>query len=720
MKTKIDKLKAVADLYYDAGFHLTPLIGKRPLLPDWQNTKLSKEQIYKYIEEGRNLGMLIPPDTVVMDVDTRNFKDDDQPHKRLAEDFNLDYKKTIQIATGSGGFHYIFKKPKNVNLKNELDEYKGVEFKSAGRQVVIPESIHPISKRPYKFITKKVSPKLFNDIPDLPKALIQKLQKNSNSVVKVTDVYTDSIEDIAKTRIALRNMKPAVEGDGGDNHTYKVACICKDNGISPLKALDLMLEWNKKNQPQWTEEELQTKIDNAYQYSQSSAGNKSVTEDFSDDIIIVGEENKDRGSPLEVNLSDTSPDGKRVVWHYLKDGKTLQKNLTNTENFFKYDSMLQDLLAYNDFDKKVVFVNRAPWMPKDTVIPRMGRPLTDNDTIQIMSYLNKEYRYYVSKETVSNAIIVQAMTQTFHPVREYLDSLEWDGKKKYEQWLPNFLNTEDNAYTRAVGKLLIDSLVQRIYEPGCKFDYMIILEGNQGVGKSSFLRNLVSGDFFSDPHFDINSKDAYIVQMGKWLIELPEMDAYNKAEANSIKKFVTTQVDNFRLPYEKLATDIPRQSVLVGTINPDADGQYLKDQTGNRRFLPIRCGNKIFYEKIIQWRDRLFAEAVYNYKNNRPLLVLPEEARMIAGKLQEDRRLRDSWTESIDQWLDGKDQKGIDFFTSQQIYVSCFGGTTKQFTVYEQKRLAKCMHELGFKSKTARINGKTKRGYGRVAKEAIA
>ena len=200
-----------------------------------------------------------------------------------------------------------------------------------------------------------------------------------------------------------------------------------------------------------------------------------------------------------------------------------------------------------------------------------------------MSWLFREWGMRVSAGAVWSALHLVAKRRPFHPVRAYLDGLVWDGVDRVRTWLTDYVGVEDTPYARLVGGWFLKSAVARVREPGCKSDHVLVLEGPQGVGKSSAARAL-AWPFYSDSSFDISSKDAFLVIQGVWIVELAEMASATRAEASKLKQFLTSQADRFRPPYERSTVKVDRQCVFIGTIN---ESEYLKDDTGNRRFWPV-------------------------------------------------------------------------------------------------------------------------------------
>jgi predicted P-loop ATPase len=304
---------------------------------------------------------------------------------------------------------------------------------------------------------------------------------------------------------------------------------------------------------------------------------------------------------------------------------------------------------------------------------------------------------------VREAIEIIARKNAFHPIRDYLDRLQWDGKKRVESLFVEYLGAEDNAYHRETARLTMLAAVTRAFEPGHKFDYVPVIEGGQGVRKSTFIEALaVQPDWFGELSSDFGDIARMVESMqGRWIMELAEMSGMNRSDVNDIKKFVTQTEDRVRLAYERSAANYPRQSIIMGSTNDDA---YLRDDTGGRRFWPIRCqvseiGGSIPIEKLQRNLEQMWAEAVAIYREMRksqphgtlPLYLADEAVRRHAERLQATRRIGnvwDDWAAQIDEWADTPVPQGDGFDQSEakeprhrlcalEIWTECLGFTGK-------------------------------------------
>ena len=294
----------------------------------------------------------------------------------------------------------------------------------------------------------------------------------------------------------------------------------------------------------------------------------------------------------------------------------------------------------DDFKGNVVFRSPVPWEKNGH-----GQTLDDDVILEIRLYLSVKYGLDLAKETVHDAVRLVACANRFHPVRDYLHSLKWDGTGRIETWLVKYFGAEDTPYVQGVSRTWLLGAVSRILTPGCKFDFMLILEGIQGLEKSTAFNILaVRDEWFTDNlQGDLHNKDAVQNLQGAWIIEMPELDGMNRSEVGTLKAFLSRKIDKIRVPYDKLPKEFPRQCVLVGTSNESA---YLRDHTGGRRFWPVSAA-AIDTAGLKEVRDQLWAEAVFYVATLGERPELPREVWEAAAVEQEARRAIDPWEDEL-------------------------------------------------------------------------
>jgi len=324
-------------------------------------------------------------------------------------------------------------------------------------------------------------------------------------------------------------------------------------------------------------------------------------------------------------------------------------NLASAIAAFRLAPEWRGVLTYNEFALEVGAVNRPPF-PSSWI--DTGR-WTQTEDLLTCEWLQKQ-GINVALETAGQAIQAVAGEHRFHPVRVYLDGLLHDGAQRIDRWLVDYLGVEDSEYARAVGAAWLIAAVARIYEPGCKADHILVLEGRQGCYKSTAFRTL-GGEWFTDDLADLTSKDAPMQLAGAWIIEMSELDSLSRAEVGRVKAFVTRMTDRYRPPYGKRIVDQPRQCVFAGTVNHDA---YLRDETGGRRFWPVKVG-RINIETLRRDRAQLWAEAVRLYREGARWWLEDQDLVKAAAEEQAGRFLEDPWSEAVLDYTHGRAESDV-------------------------------------------------------------
>lgn len=355
-----------------------------------------------------------------------------------------------------------------------------------------------------------------------------------------------------------------------------------------------------------------------------------------------------------------------------------------------------ETIGWDEFAQKVVIRARPPYRAEGMAIPTAGVEWTDDDDIRTASWFQNNLKMMVSPTVVNQGVLAAAKGNSFHPVREYLHGLRWDGIQRLSGMFITYFGAEDTTYVRAIARKWLVSAVARVEKPGCKVDTMIILEGEQGIGKSRSARILAGESWFTDELDVIGTKDASLQLQGVWFVELAELDALNRSETSKVKAFVSKSDDRFRPPYARATQRFPRQSVFVGTSN---HGDYLRDETGGRRFWPVKCGKgDINVEGLKRDRDQLWAEAVVAYRASE-CWWLDEPGLVRQAAEEQDERLQlDAWEPLVATFVRGKPSTSV-----AEVFAMLGVETPKQGQT-EQNRVARILRHLGWTRKQARLS----------------
>ena len=355
----------------------------------------------------------------------------------------------------------------------------------------------------------------------------------------------------------------------------------------------------------------------------------------------------------------------------------IAQTIENVVTILRHDPAVAGALALNEMDHNIVARESLPWRQVTGT-----SQWTDADDAALRYYLERIYGIG-SKDKIFDAVNVVAGENKFHPVREYLDGCSWDGVPRVESLLIDYLGAEDTAYTRAVTRNAMAAAVARIYRPGCKFDYMLTIRGGQGLGKSTLIRKL-GGKWFSDTFTTMQGKEAYEQVLGAWIVEVGELAGMRKAEAETIKLYISKQTDRFRPAYGRRLQEFPRQCIFVGTTN---ETQFLRDTTGNRRFWVVDTPNtpaRDMWEELTPETVRLiWAEAVEIYRKGEEL-YLSRDLEAVAREVQEAYEEENPKAGIVAEYLDRLLPEGWesqDYYTRRQWLETDALGVTRRTTV---------------------------------------
>lgn len=387
-----------------------------------------------------------------------------------------------------------------------------------------------------------------------------------------------------------------------------------------------------------------------------------------------------------------------------KDGVAL-KTIDNVLIIMENDSGLSGRFYHDEFANRATVVARLPWEVSEDG-PYRSRGWNDSDDAGLRHYLEKMYEL-TGQQKILDAMALYAKKHRRNPIKEYLAPLVWDGIQRIETLLIDYFGATDTPYTRAVLKKALVAAVARIWRPGTKFDNMPILTGPQGVGKSTFFKKL-GGAWFSDSLRTFEGKEACELLQGYWIIEVGELEGFNKSEMGTIKQFLSKQDDIYRAPYGRRTEALPRGCVFFGTTNED---DFLRDRTGNRRFWPVNVDSEnatksVFTDLTPDEVDQIWAEAGILYTQGEKLYLENQEAEgakeaqeahknvdpresmildFISKPLPQDWMRRDLQARRV-FWAQGMKQEGLeeriprDRICAAEVWCECFNNDLKYLT----------------------------------------
>ena len=361
-----------------------------------------------------------------------------------------------------------------------------------------------------------------------------------------------------------------------------------------------------------------------------------------------------------------------------------RSNLANALHTLRHAPELGGLLVRDDMARDDMLTRAMPGAEPFTGL----RSVREVDVTALQEWVQRAGLTGLPSQTTHQAVARVASERAFHPVRDYLDGLRWDGRKRIDTWLSYHLGAEHTDYTERIGRMFLVAMVARVFTPGCKADYMLVLEGQQGARKSTACA-ILAGAWFSDalPDLRMGGKDVAQHLRNKWLIEVAEMSSLDKADAAALKAFVTRDTERYRPPHARKEEVEPRQCLFIGTTNKEA---YLRDETGGRRFWPVKIGT-IDTDTLAYDRDQLFAEAVAAFRAGERWWPDGDFEREVIRPEQEARYEADAWEEAVAECAAKHSE-----VTIMQVAIHGLGFDKPRLGTSEQRRIAAVLERIGW------------------------
>jgi predicted P-loop ATPase len=652
--------------------------SKKPYNPDdpegrdWQNLRITAETAGHYFNGAKqNIGVLLGDDYGSADVDL-DCGEAVSVAAHLLPETGLKFGRTSKPA--SHWFYRVDPPTPSLKLTDPVDHQTLVELRcrdkdgSVGHQTVVPPSIHESGE------SIRFEPG-FDGHPANVDA--EQLQR--------------AVKAVAAAAVLARHWPQA--GGGRHDAMLALAGVLERAGWSEEDAVRLCLAVYRSvrnHDPDAitrTESEVRDTFRNAAE-GRATTGIPTLFKLLDKRVI------KRVLDWLQVGSGEKPNAGNLIV---NQNGHPMAL-LANAVTVLRSHAAWSGVLAFNEFSLAVHAIKPAPWGHTGIWTDHEDRVTTD--------WLQRHCEINLGVHVVAEAVQVVAKENSFDPVREYFDGLVWDGVKRIEGWLSLYLGAAPTAYTAAVGERWLISAVARVYKPGCKADCVLILEGCQGLGKSRALR-ILGEPWFTDEIADLGSKDAALQLLGVLIVEIAELDSMTRAEVSRVKSFLSRPTDRFRPPYGRRLSEQPRRCVFAGTVNAS---DYLRDETGNRRFWPVRCAVAKLVE-LQRDRDQLWAEAVHRFRQDAFWWL--DERRLVQDAEQEqaDRLQHDPWHGLIENFLAGRDD-----VSTAEILSECITKDKDRWERKDEMRIGAVLRVLRWERYKQRLPGggnKSERRYRR-------
>lgn len=516
----------------------------------------------------------------------------------------------------------------------------------------------------------------------------------------VTGEVFESTEAVMKRlRAWLQRADVAVSGQRGHDKTIRVASkIAAHAELSRGQMMELLEEWNQGCDPRWSPSELDHKLDDAIR---EGKGTRLPDRDPPMRAIAGGKPAGTPPTPGAAIVVDQHWQAALLTWTKDKNGENrVARTLDNIALILTHDPVWKGVLAFDKRTEKLVFVKEPP-------VPLRGRPLPaaigDDDITSIARWLDRTdpYRIVVGPKSdilwggVENVCRANPVDR----VREYLVGLRWDGVERLAHMPHVYLGAEPTPTNAEICTRWMLSAVARAMVPGCKADHVLVLVGKQGAGKSTFFE-ILGGGWYASGMPDVGGKDAMEWLRGPWIAEIEELNAFSRANATSIKSFITRASDRFRPAYGRIPVDAPRRLVFGGTTN---EAEFLRDSTGGRRFWPVEVATDgpMDTASLRRDRDQLWAEAFSRFQAGEQWHVTSEEAIEELQEKQEQASAADPWAEPITEYVEGQDEIAM----QDILHVVLRLDTDKRDPRYSA-RVAAILNRLGFKKRQVRSGAK--------------
>lgn len=704
---------------HDLGFalHFLQPKSKMPIEKGWsKGPRKSWAELKKQYRPGMNVGVRLGEASKLddyylacIDVDIKNPASREIAEKRLAkllEPYDFRFPE-VRSGSGNGSRHLYCTTLKPFKMIT-VEKHKEWEIciYSDGRQMALPPSVHP------KGPTYKWEFPIINGIPLFH---IVEIQEQESKVDTDKTPFEAVDVDLYMRGLSKRVINLITEGEGGEDGSadlFTASLAMCGAGFSDNEIMSVLTDReyflgatafkhtgsnSRRRAAEWIrnytitrarrETSFNRAFDDAVRVEEMSSGKSSidVEDERVEELLAFANEKAEQAGVWRGKLDCVAESKGGGVKNTLKNIVSILEN-----------SIPGELFRFNEFAVQETYGIDSPWGEKK------GQEVRDIDLKKIKLWLATHWQIEPNINIVGEAVSLIANKNRFHPVKDYLNSLPpWDGVERIDTWTQRLLGaTGPKVYLEAVSRKILIAMIARIKVPGIKFDTTPVLVGEQGVMKSTSIRDLAS-PWGSDVDLNIGDKDAVLAMCGAWVVELGEMSALSNAEVEDVKRFVACATDRIRVPHGKRTEAFPRQCIFIGTTNRD---EFLKDETGNRRWWPIDVG--ICNPKgILAERDQLFAEALVAYEMGEIIYLTKEEESIAKGE-QEKRMIGDILEEKLADLLVQKtDNLNTSKFTLKELFSEFEHTLLLRDDRATQLRVGRCLRRIGYRKVVLRGEG---------------
>lgn len=693
---------------------------------DWATQDVDKIRKYWTAHPNAKVGVLTgyKSGVFVVDLDVKHGRNGIEKIKELQSD-NTKLPKTYGHRTKSGGMHLFYRYDETCEFRNRANALRGADRKEQTGIDIRAEGGYVVAY-PSAGYKKLGSP---STVETAPPWLIKKLNderkggQDSNNNGRTMD--HEELEGI------LSQLDPR---DYQDRESWmRIMCMVKNASNGEHYGQDLFTQWSLRDDSGFSQdpvsyiEKMWPTIDafrdggltcNSLGHEVKQARIKKDANEFGDEGQDV-KQYKEKKEPKEkykaVVTSDV--DAGDSVWHTVYKKSLDAQVLTTVENNLiqlliqptlprqlgRAKNPLRGLIKYNELKQCIVYSRMPPWARVEARKRHyVNKEIQEQDITELRTYCLTRYELNFTKGAAESAVIAAGHRLPFHPARDWMKSLEWDYEDRLETWLIECAGAEDTPYVRAISKKMLISIVARAMKPGCKVDTIPILEGSQGIGKSTLLE-ILGGEWYKAPEIKIGEKDAEQNIQGLLIAEWSEF-AHGYRELEAFKRWATVGTNRFRGSYGKSAQDWPRTCVIFITMNPSGDGCYLVDSTGNRRMWPVRLRKKVDLQWVREHRELLFAEAVACYEAG-DIWHLTDEEGAEAYVETEKRMIKDPWHDPIREYLYEGQGKDLDHVSSVDLAVDVLGIDHKSCDMRVSRKIATILRTMNWYPGSVRVKG---------------